>query len=162
MNKDRGRVRFHWEPLVRGRDDPRTGHPGHFLDHLLLLGLVANVLDNRVGECEIDVIVLKGHGARVGDHERIGSDRRFDIDAHLHVISGSDPLLHYAGVHHVGIAFMLLAHGAHEEDVLHIVTSEPGCDVCSLAVAVAHAVDEHNPADGLLESPRSRRRAVGR
>jgi hypothetical protein len=67
-----------------------------------------------------------------------------------------------AFVHHVSIPLMLVAHRANEEDVLHIVTGEPGCDIGSLAVAVAHAVREHSPADSPLKSVRSRPRTVGR
>lgn len=120
------------------------------------------MLNDRIGERKIDVIVLEGQSASIGDHERIGSDRGLNIDAHFHVVSGGDPLLHNAGVDHVSIPFMLVAHGAHEEDVLHIVTCEPDSDIRSLAVAVSNAVREHSPADGPLESVRGSRRAVGR
>lgn len=162
MDEDRGRVRFHWKPLVRGRNDPRSSHPGHFLDHFPLLGLLTDMLDDRVGEREVDIIVLKRHIAGIGDHEGVRGDSRLDVDAHLHVIAVGDPLLHDAGVYHIGIARMLVTHSADKQDIPDALALKPGGDIRSLAVAVTHAVPEHSLTDVLLESLGYRHRSARR
>ncbi len=71
MHEDCRGVRFNWEPLVRRGDDPRTGHPGHLVNHFSLLSLLPDMLDDRIGEREVDVVVLEGHVAGIGDHEGV-------------------------------------------------------------------------------------------
>jgi hypothetical protein len=40
---------------------------------------LADVLDDRVREREVDVVVFERHLAGVGDHERVRGDRRGDV-----------------------------------------------------------------------------------
>lgn len=113
-----------------------------------MLGFLTDMLDDRVSEREVDVVVLERQVAGIGDHEGVRGDSRLDVDAHLHVVAVGDPLLHNAGVHHVGIPGVLIAHGANKQDIPDALTLKPSNDVCSLAVAVTHAVPKHSLTDG--------------
>lgn len=71
-------MRFHWKPPIGRRDDPVLCDSRVFGNEFLLGFDVPDVLDDRVGDGQVVLLVPEGHVASIGDYK--GPRLRASVD----------------------------------------------------------------------------------